>query len=135
MAAGTIFTSTGEAPLAEQFNGTKWSVTTLATPAGASGLAVRGLACTSTSNCYAVGATGTSTGGAVTLIERWNGTSWAVVPSPNAAGDNTLNDISCTSTQSCMAVGRADTGVTTQATLAMRLAAGHWTITPTPSPG
>jgi hypothetical protein len=135
MAAGTIFTSAGEAPLAEQFNGTKWSVTTLATPAGASGLAVRGLACTSTSNCYAVGATGTSTGGSVTLIERWNGTSWAVVSSPNAAGDNTLNGISCTSTQSCMAVGRASTSATTQATLAMRLAAGHWTITPTPSPG
>jgi hypothetical protein len=135
MAAGVIFTSTGEAPLAEQFNGSKWSVTTLATPTGASGLAVRGLACTSTSNCYAVGAAGTSPGSSVTLIEQWNGANWAVISSPNAAGNNTLNGISCTSTQSCMAVGRASTGASTQSTLAMKLSAGHWTITPTPSPG
>lgn len=135
MAAGTVFTPTGVAPLAEQFNGSKWSVTTLVTPAGASGVAVRGLACTSTSNCYAVGAAGTSPGSSATLIEQWDGTDWAVVSSPNAAGDNTLNGISCTSGQSCTAAGWASTGASTQSTLAMKLSAGHWTITPTPSPG
>lgn len=136
MAAGVIFTSAGEAPLAEEFNGTTWSVTTLGTPAGSAGIAVRGVACTAAANCYAAGASGTSPGNSVTLIERWNGTGWAVVPTPNLAGNgiNTLNGISCPSTQSCMAVGRASTS-TTQSTLAMRLSAGRWTITPTPSPG
>jgi len=136
MAAGVIFTSAGEAPLAEEFNGTMWSVTTLGTPAGSAGIAVRGVACTAAANCYAAGASGTSPGNSVTLIEHWNGTSWAVVPTPHLAGNNTntLNGISCPSTQSCMAVGGASTS-TTQSTLAMRLSAGHWTITPTPSPG
>ena len=136
MATGTMFTATGEAPLAEVFNGTKWSVVTLATPAGSKGIAVRGVACTAAANCYAVGGSSTSPGNSVTLIERWNGTGWAVVPSPNLTGNsnNTLNGISCASAQSCMAAGWASAGVS-QSTLAMRLAAGTWTITPTPSPG
>jgi hypothetical protein len=136
MAAGVIFTSAGQAPLAEEFNGTTWSVTTLAMPAASAGIAVRGVACTAAANCYAAGASGTSPGNSVTLIEHWNGTSWAVVPTPSLAGNNTntLNGISCPSSQSCMAVGRASTS-TTQSTLAMKLSAGHWTITATPSPG
>jgi hypothetical protein len=136
MATGTVFTAAGEAALAEVFNGTKWSVVTLATPAGSNGIAVRGVACTAAANCYAVAGSSTSPGNSVTLIERWNGASWAVVPSPNLAGNdnNTLNGISCASTQSCMAVGRAGSG-SSQSTVAMRLAAGTWTITPTPSPG
>jgi hypothetical protein len=136
VATGTMFTSTGKAPLAEVFNGTRWSVVTLATPAGSNGIAVRGVACTAAASCYAVGGSSTSPGHSVTLIERWNGTSWAVVPSPNLTGnsDNTLNGVSCASTQSCMAVGRASTGAS-QSTLATRLASGTWVITPTPSPG
>jgi hypothetical protein len=136
MATGTVFTAAGEAALAEVFNGTKWSVVTLAAPAGSNGIAVRGVACTAAANCYAVGGSSTSPGNSVTLIERWNGASWAVVPSPDLAGNvnNTLNGISCASTQSCMAVGRASAG-TSQSTVAMRLAAGTWRITPTPSPG
>jgi hypothetical protein len=136
MAAGNMFDSTtgGDVPLVESFNGTAWSVVHLATPAGSTGVAVNGLACTSAANCYAAGASGTSGGTAVSLIEQWNGASWAVVPSPNAPGDNTLQGIACASAQFCMAVGRSAQG-SSLSTLAMRLAGGHWTITPTPSPG
>jgi len=135
MATGIKFSLSGEGPLAEWFNGTKWSVTTLATPAGSSGISVEGVACTSAANCYAVGASGTTSGHTVTLIEHWNGQRWSVVPSPNATGDNVLIGISCSSTQSCMAVGRAFISGTSSSTLAMRLSGGSWTITPTPSPG
>jgi hypothetical protein len=135
MAVGTDFSSSGEAPLAERFNGTTWSVVHLAVPAGASGIAAIGVDCTSSANCYAAGAADTGAGGSATLIERWNGTGWSVVPSPNAAGDNTLAGVSCASTQSCIAVGRSSASSSTQSTLALKLSAGHWTITPTPSPG
>jgi hypothetical protein len=135
MAAGNMFgPGAGDVPLAEFFNGTSWSVVNLATPAGSTGVAVNGVACTSVTNCYAVGVTGASAQSAVTLIEQWNGTTWAVVPSPNAAGTNTLQAVSCASGQSCMAVGRSSQG-SSLSTLAMQLSGGHWSITPTPSPG
>lgn len=135
MATGQEFTPTGVGPLAEWFNGTTWSVTTLATPTGSTGIAADDVACTSAANCYVAGSSGTSSGASVSLIEQWNGSGWAVVPSPNAAGNDVLLGISCASTQSCMAVGEASQGSTVLSTLAMQLSGGHWTITPTPSPG
>ncbi len=98
------------------------------------GIAVNGVACTSVTNCYAVGVSGPSAQSTVSLIEQWNGTKWAVVPSPNAAGNNTLQAVSCASGQSCMAVGGSSQG-SSLSTLAMQLSGGHWSITPTPSPG
>jgi hypothetical protein len=43
-----------------------------------------------------------------TLIERWNGTSWSIVPSPNPgdATDSGLLGVSCVSVTNCTAVGR-----------------------------
>jgi hypothetical protein len=133
VAVGEEFSPQGVTALAEQFNGTKWSVTRLAKPAGASSFGLSGLDCTSPSACYAVGGS-SNPGTSATLIEQWNGSSWTVVPSPNAAGVNSLAAVSCASAQSCMAVGRHRQG-TSVSTLAVRLSAGVWAITPTPSPG
>ena len=48
-------------------------------------------------------------GAAHTLTERWNGTKWAIVASPNRspAGvySSTLQDVSCSGARSCFAVG------------------------------
>lgn len=136
MATGRTFDSaTGTyVPLAEFFNGTAWSVVHLAPPIGATGIVVNGVACTSASNCYAAGVALTFSGGAVTLIEQWNGTQWSVTLTPNAPGDNTLQDVTCTGAGSCMAVGRVSRD-SILSTLAIRLSGGHWSITPTPSPG
>jgi len=136
IATGRMFDSaTGTyVPLAEFFNGTAWSVVHLAPPIGATVTVVNGVACTAASNCYAAGEALTTSGGAVTLIEHWNGTQWSVMLTPNAPGDNTLQDVACTGAGSCMAVGRASRAGTLS-TLAMRLSGGRWSITPTPSPG
>ena len=41
-----------------------------------------------------------------TLVERWNGTAWSIMTSPNIADrDNKLAGVSCTSVTSCFAVG------------------------------
>jgi hypothetical protein len=42
----------------------------------------------------------------VTLAEHWDGTKWAIQPTPNQNGPvNQLRGVSCTSATSCTAVG------------------------------
>lgn len=67
-----------------------------------------GVSCFSTSSCAAVGqlaATAQGPGG--TLAERWNGTAWSVLTSPNPPGSAgaRLNGVTCTAAKSCLAVG------------------------------
>jgi hypothetical protein len=69
------------------------------------------VSCVSSTFCMAVGTRGHRMNGvdnsSKTLIERWNGTKWLVVASPNGpAGTSTaLNDVSCTGPAFCIAVG------------------------------
>lgn len=100
--------------LIEHWDGTKWSIvpsanptkTPLGDPVQTSSLhAVVALA---SNNVWAVGQAASST--QFTLIERWNGTSWSIVPSPNFVAPgfgvvNSLQSISCTSATDCWAVG------------------------------
>jgi hypothetical protein len=69
------------------------------------------VSCTTSTFCMAVGGQNSGAGGG-SLIEQWNGTSWAVVPSvdaPATTGD-TLNSVSCVGTTFCLAVGSTGTG-------------------------
>jgi hypothetical protein len=65
---------------------------------------VKGISCTSTTNCMVVGRLGSGPG--VTLAYRWDGSKWSNVTIPTPSGSAELNDISCTSTTSCVAVGQ-----------------------------
>jgi hypothetical protein len=42
-----------------------------------------------------------------TLIEKWNGSTWSLVSSPNRSStqDNDLDGVSCVSSSFCMAAG------------------------------
>ncbi|MFA5861133.1 MAG: putative Ig domain-containing protein, partial [Candidatus Thermoplasmatota archaeon] len=65
-----------------------------------------GVTCVSASDCWAVGyylADGTYQ----TLIEHWDGASWAITPSPNASSvqHNLLLGVACVSASDCWAVG------------------------------
>ena len=66
----------------------------------------RGVACVSTTNCYAVGIWIGQV--PFTLVEHWNGTAWSIVSSPNPSltGDNELNGVSCAA-RPCLFRGRA----------------------------
>ena len=57
-----------------------WSV--VPSPSPGSGDALSGVSCVSAEACTAVGTYHTSSGGARTLIESSNGTTWSVVPNP-----------------------------------------------------
>jgi hypothetical protein len=68
---------------------------------------LNGVSCTSPTACTAVG-TYANSAADKTLAESWNGTSWSILPSPNAGlpdALNVLNGVSCVSTTACTAAG------------------------------
>jgi hypothetical protein len=90
--------------LAEHWNGTTWSIKTTVNLAGASSNRLGGVSCVSASSCVAVGAS-TKSGATKTLVEQYNGTSWAVKPSPAPGTFSLFTAVSCASATSCEAVG------------------------------
>ena len=129
-AVGSYFGSSGEAPLAEEWNGTRWSIKPAPLPSGASAGVLNGVSCTSPRACMAVGWYKNSAGGQDTLAEAWNGTAWSfrAAPSPSAR-DNALNGVSCTSASVCTAVGSSG-----GRTLAEAWDGTAWTVRHTPNP-
>ena len=103
-----------EKPLAETFLNGTWTLKSVPIPSGAQGFVeLAGVSCASSSACTATGYYATNVSGAVpielkTLAESWNGTSWSIKSSPNAAGQawNFLTDVSCSAASACTAVGR-----------------------------
>ena len=91
--------------LIEHWNGTVWSIVT--SPNATRTNLLYGVTCTSTSDCWAVGYDIPDIPGVLgqTLIERWNGTAWSIVTSPNASTTNRLFGVTCTSASNCWAVG------------------------------
>ncbi len=97
-----------------------WSKTTTPTPPASFGTTLTGVACPTTTSCFAVGRTSTGTS-FKTLILHWNGSGWGVLPSPNPSGSSAnLSDIACASTKSCFAVGSYTIGLT------QRTLVEHW---------
>jgi hypothetical protein len=96
--------------LVERWNGQRWALVESPNPDSSSGARANRLLSVScpTLVCFAVGSVGT--GAARPLIERWDGSRWAVVPSPAAAGSSVLEAVSCSSSTKCFAVGRSSTG-------------------------
>src|SRR5206468_3378703 len=99
-AAGSYFADApGGKTLVEQWNGTTWSIVPSPNPSGPTDSSLNSVSCASTTNCYAVGSYSTPTSGK-TLVEQWNGTTWSIIPSPNASGatDSILTSVACPST-------------------------------------
>jgi hypothetical protein len=133
-AVGSYFDDTTTVTLAERWNGTKWSIKHTPNLTGGSDSVLLGVSCASARACTAVGDynNGTDT---VTLAERWNGTKWSLLhtPNPSGASDSFLNSVSCASTSACTAVGGSFNGTDT-VTLAERWNGTKWSIQHTPKP-
>ena len=92
--------------LAEQWNGSAWSIVPSPGVAGASTNILSGVSCPAVKMCFAVGiTTGSQDRDASTLFERWNGTKWSII---NKFASTTIGEataIACPSASNCVAVG------------------------------
>ena len=103
-------------PIAEHWNGRKWSLTVLAEPAGTTSAGLFGVSCPTAGRCWAVGAIHPGMLSASALVERWTGARWLVVRDAAAAGD-VLVAVSCRRDTSCWAVGNSG---------GIKVPAEHW---------
>lgn len=103
-----------ELPLAEQWNGTGWSIVPTLAAGVRPDAALLGVACASRTLCFAVGTTATGADGPEPepLLARWSGpgTPLAQIVGAPAALGATLSGIVCTSQMSCTAAGRLSSG-------------------------
>jgi len=88
------------------WNGSAWTLAYTAFPSGADSSALMSVSCPSTTLCFASGWK-ISGGAGHGLVEKWNGSTWSVMTTPDPTGDvaSYLYGISCASTSSCIAVG------------------------------
>lgn len=115
--------------LAERWNGQRWVVQRPPAPSGAPGAILTAVSCPSAADCMAVGSYPSSSfRKTLALAERWNGTRWAIEPTPHPA-KNALVAVSCTSASACTAVGSAG-----QAPLAERWNGTRWSVQSVPGP-
>ena len=89
-----------------QVTASNWTATPVPQPPAATGSFGNAVSCVTSTFCIHVGVQVVSTDNQA-LITQWNGSSWAVAPSPSTAGstDTYLNAVSCTSTSFCVAAG------------------------------
>jgi hypothetical protein len=112
-----------DAPVAERWNGRKWAIQHVPTPAGTPRWDwLSDVSCTSATWCIAVGVSGNQT-----LAERWDGKSWRPLRTPTRK-DSELIAVSCVSSRACVAVGDFNPDSGTQLTLAERWNGKSWTL-------
>lgn len=107
-AVGSYVDAAGvQQPYAIHWAGGSWAIRATPSPVGATGASLAGVSCTSATSCTAVGTYTDSGGVRNALAMGWNGTSWTLQPSLNAAGaiETVLSAVSCTASNACTAVG------------------------------
>ncbi len=116
--------------LAEEWNGSSWSVTNPTEPGTSPWLS--GVSCTSSIDCVAVG-NFSNTAGTETLAEVWDGVSWSMMNTPTT-NNTQFNGVSCTSSRFCVATGLGASG-SLQDTLAADWDGTRWSVMTTTNPG
>jgi hypothetical protein len=133
VAVGSVDSASPRVPLVEQWNGTSWTIVPSPAPVGSTSSELRGVSCSQAAFCVAVGFTESATLTS-TLIEQWNGATWAIVPSPNessaSGSDSELKGVSCVGGSFCQAVGEENDGVNPQRTLIESWNGAAWSIVP-----
>jgi hypothetical protein len=125
--------------LIQHWNGSVWLTVTSANTSAVESNVLNNVACTSASDCWAVGNhdVGTPVGGAApqaTLTEHWDGNSWSIVSSPNPTINyDVLYSVSCTSSSDCTAVGLYNLNAIYQ-TLVEHWDGSSWQVAQSPNP-
>ena len=111
-AVGQFDGGSGDQTLAEEWNGTNWTLKTA--PSGASANSLSGISCASapSSACIAVGDDTNSEGTNDIISDAWNGTAWSSQKIPDGGiPTQALTAVSCTSSTDCEATGGFSDGV------------------------
>ena len=127
--------------LAERWDGRAWSRVPVAGELLGGG-SLAGVGCrpgSSPTICWAVGRTVTRGAGLIPihpLVERWNGTSFALVPSPPGSAGNYpgLTAVVCASSTACQAVGSRGSGEDEALVLTEGWDGSSWSVETSPSP-
>ncbi len=151
-AVGTSLDSTKspQAGIIVHWNGGRWSQVGRAS-SGRPFDQLDSVTCSGPSDCWAVGFSGPhqiqynfipgvepDVSGSAALVEHWNGSTWAVVPTPGPAGTQGqyLAAVTCTDPSDCWAVGTTmDAGGDPSGALVERWNGSAWTVAPSPEPG
>jgi len=118
--------------LVERWDGARWRIQSVPVPPGAQFSELLAVTCTAATSCIAVGDYVNSSGADVSLAERWNGTKWAIQPTPNPSGTqffSVLTGVSCVAQGACEASGASDTGA-----FAERWNGTRWRLQAVPAP-
>src|SRR5207249_4709702 len=122
-------------PLAPSAGGT-WTVVSSPNTSATEHNFLQNVTCMSASDCWAVGTSFAAGAVTQTLIERWDGISWAIVnsPSTNAAEHNQFYGVTCPSALDCWAVGFYKNSLTgNNQTLMERWDGNSWALVPSPN--
>jgi hypothetical protein len=122
----------------EVWNGTAWTVRAIRKLHGTTYSSLSGISCLSAKRCIAVGDYQVNNSSkSKTLVERWNGTSWSIIKTPNRKdgvnGDD-LSGVSCSSKNSCIAIGSSSRTSAGNRTLVEQWNGKAWTIEASPNP-
>jgi hypothetical protein len=134
-AVGDYYNGSTYQTLIEQWDGNSWLIVTSPNTSTSQLNYLNGVTCTSTSDCWAVGAYDNGSSVYQTLILHWNGSAWSAFSSPNTdpTRPNYLDSVTCTSTSNCWAVGDYDNGNTYES-LILRWNGSSWAMVPS-NPG
>lgn len=103
---GATLRSAKEEPIAEHWNGRKWSLTVLPEPSGLAAGGLYGVWCPGATRCWAVGAVARRVGAVPRpLAEHWTGRKWSVVPTRASGSYIDLAGVFCRRDTDCWAVG------------------------------
>jgi hypothetical protein len=130
-AAGFYSTSRGPSkPLAEHWNGTKWTAEALPLPATGALAWLAGVSCPTAHDCTAVGSYGVFNQETNVFAEHWNGTKWTarVLPQPAGGTSYLLLGVSCWQSTGCVAVGGDFNGSEVLAPIVDRLNGTSWAL-------
>ncbi len=121
--------------LIEHFDGAAWAIVSSPNPASFAAY-LECLAAFAPNNVWAAGHYLSNTGVYRTLVEHWDGVTWAIAATPNAGeGDSALNGIAGALPNDLWAVGYGSTTVGgIRATRVLHYDGANWSIVPSPNP-
>jgi hypothetical protein len=128
-------TLTVQRPMTEHWNGAAWSIIPPSVPSTTSNNkgGLEGVACPSSSLCWAVGEFQNNSGVQQPLIERWDGNSWSIVAANTSTTQaNYLHAVTCNSVSDCWAIGAINPGSAYQ-TLILHWNGTSWSVASSPN--